>query len=152
VDVTIDGLAPETDYCVEVHKFGDLSKGAESTGPLFAFGVLAGTARKTSAEGRLEILSVLSGHHVWELIGRSIVIRLDLAPGAAVPAEAMACAPVGMPQAVEGSGGGAIAAVIARSAGVGANHKMLCACDGTVIWDAEALMPGGSGRARPGQA
>ena len=23
-DVTIDGLAPSTEYCVEVHEFGDL--------------------------------------------------------------------------------------------------------------------------------
>lgn len=34
------------------------------------------------------------------------------------------------------SGLGLTAAVIARSAGVGENYKKLCACDGTVIWEA----------------
>ena len=28
-----------------------------------------------------------------------------------------------------------MAAVLARSAGVGENMKMLCQCDGTVIWE-----------------
>ena len=124
-DVNIDGLAPDTECGVEVHEFGDLSKGADSTGPLFAFGVLGGSLRCTDDEGRLQFTAVLSGHHVWECIGRSVVLRLGLSQGEAV------------------------AAVVARSAGVGANPKMLCACDGTVIWDASALLPGGSGRARP---
>lgn len=34
------------------------------------------------------------------------------------------------------------AAVIARSAGVGANHKMVCACDGTILWDADGIVTG----------
>ena len=32
------------------------------------------------------------------------------------------------------------ASVIARSAGVGENHKMVCSCDGTVLWDADAYL------------
>jgi copper chaperone CopZ len=103
------------------------SEGADSTGKLWGFGLLGGSSHCATTEGRLTILTVLSGNHVWELIGRAIVIRIDLPADAPVPADAMACAPVGAPRAVEGSRGGAIAAVIARSAGVGANHKMLCA-------------------------
>ena len=34
------------------------------------------------------------------------------------------------------SDSGLVAAVIARSAGVGENYKKLCACDGTTIWEA----------------
>ena len=52
-------------------------------------------------------MHVLSGVHVWELIGRAIVIRCNLPAGA--------------------SSDDSVASVIARSAGVGANHKMLCA-------------------------
>ena len=74
-------------------------------------------------------------------------------PDTPPPPDAMACTPILRPgltaEAPELVGGGAVAAVVARSASVGANHKMLCACDGTVIWDAEALMPGGTGRAKP---
>lgn len=55
----------------------------------------------------MAVIQVLSGVHVWELIGRAMVIRCDV--------------PAGSP------GDGGVAAVIARSAGVGANHKMLCA-------------------------
>jgi len=54
---------------------------------------------------------------VWNTIGRALVVR-DV-PGAA------------------GGDGGEVqgaAAVVARSAGVGQNHKTLCSCDGTVIW------------------
>ena len=114
-------------------------------------GLVGRVAHRSSPEGRLAFRPVPSGVHVWELIGRAMVIRCDLPPGS--PSD------------------GGVAAVIARSAGVGANHKMLCAyvhdndkahdgantpltsarvrrCDGTVIWDAEALLPGGSGRAR----
>ena len=153
VDVTVHGLAADSEYTVELHEYGDLSRGAASTGELWGWGVVGGGPRRTSADGRLEMGAVLSGHHLWECIGRATVLRLQLPPDTPPPADAMACTPVLRPgltaEAPELVGGGAVAAVVARSAGVGANHKMLCACDGTVIWDAEALMPGGTGRAKP---
>ena len=119
-----------------------VSGGADTTGKLWGFGVLGGSGRRATDQGRLTITTVVSGHHVWELIGRAIVLRRsDDEDGAA--------SAVMMEELGTSSAEQAIAAVIARSAGVGVNHKMLCACDGTVIWDAEALLPGGSGRARP---
>jgi hypothetical protein len=54
---------------------------------------------------------------VWNTIGRALVVR-DV-PGAAG----------GDDGELQGA-----AAVVARSAGVGQNHKTLCSCDGTVIW------------------
>lgn len=103
------------------------SNGSESTGELWGFGLIGGSSHCSSSEGRLAVLKVLSGVHVWELIGRAIVIKIDLPSETSVPEDAMACAPVGMSRADAGAVGGAVAAVIARSAGVGANHKMLCA-------------------------
>jgi hypothetical protein len=82
------------------------SNGAESTGQLWGPGLITGTAQRSSAEGRLSAVKVLSGVHVWELIGRAMVLKT---------LKSVSSADCG------------VAAVIARSAGVGANHKMLCA-------------------------
>lgn len=51
---------------------------------------------------------------VADLIGRSIVVY----------------------ETEDKSDPGLVAAVIARSAGVGENYKKLCTCDGTTIWEA----------------
>ena len=133
-DVTIDGLQPESEYSVEIHQYGDLSRGAASTGDLLEFGQIGNAKRRADEAGQLSFATVLCGYHVWECLGRAIVLRGMIQH---IPPSAIA------------DGGAAVAAVVARSAGVGVNHKMLCACDGTVIWEAEALLPGGDGRAKP---
>ena len=134
-DVTIDGLQPESEYSVELHQYGDLSRGAASTGDLLDFGQIGNAKRRADEAGQLSFATVLCGYHVWECLGRAIVLTGDVIQR--VPPSAIA------------DGRAAVAAVVARSAGVGVNHKMLCACDGTVIWEAEALLPGGDGRAKP---
>jgi copper chaperone for superoxide dismutase len=56
----------------------------------------------------------------WDVIGRSVAVYA----------------------AADGDTTGAVCAVLARSAGVGANHKKLCQCDGTIIWEAgEDFLP-----------
>ncbi len=52
---------------------------------------------------------------VWDIIGRALVVYDG-------------------EQAAEGAP--AVAAVIARSAVAGDNNKKICACDGTIIWNA----------------
>jgi copper chaperone for superoxide dismutase len=67
------------------------------------------------ATGRAELLmTVHASLQVWDLIGRALV--------------------------VSGVQGGAVAAVLARSAVAGDNMKKVCACDGTVIWAAGDLI------------
>lgn len=51
---------------------------------------------------------------VWEIIGRSCVVHEG------TPMEGRRLA----------------ASVVARSSAVGGNHKMVCSCDGTKLWDA----------------
>lgn len=68
--------------------------------------------------GRAELVVMLPERiPVWDLIGRALVVQEDRA----------------------GSVGAA--AVIARSAVAGDNSKKICACDGTLIWDAGDLIP-----------
>jgi copper chaperone for superoxide dismutase len=69
---------------------------------------------------------------VWDIIGRALVVY---------------------EHAEHTRGGGAnVAAVIARSAVAGDNTKKICACDGTLIWEAGDLIPprGAAARGRPG--
>ena len=66
--------------------------------------------------GRAELVAMLDERiPVWDLIGRAVVVYQG-------------------EEAIEGAP--AVAAVIARSAVAGDNTKKICACDGTIIWDA----------------
>lgn len=56
---------------------------------------------------------------VWDIIGRALVVYEHAEPGIA---------------------GKNVAAVIARSAAAGDNTKKICACDGTLIWEAGDLI------------
>ena len=56
----------------------------------------------------------------WDVIGRSVAVYAS----------------------ADDDKAGAVCSVLARSAGVGANHKKLCQCDGTIIWEAgEDFLP-----------
>ena len=72
--------------------------------------------RDGDANGRAEMPSTIlnSGFKCWDIIGRGVAVHATEDAGDAR---------------------GAVASVLARSAGVGANHKKLCQCDGTVIWE-----------------
>jgi len=95
-----------------VHARGDLREGAASAGPPLdgpPGALLRGVA---GADGCARLTADVAGLHVWEVIGRAAVLRPE--------------------------GGNAVAAVMARSAAVGANTKRTCACDGTVLWELPA--------------
>ena len=57
---------------------------------------------------------------VWDIIGRALVVY---------------------EHAAHSTDGANVAAVIARSAVAGDNTKKICACDGTLIWEAGDLIP-----------
>ncbi|XP_044967443.1 copper chaperone for superoxide dismutase, chloroplastic [Hordeum vulgare subsp. vulgare] len=119
VEATFSGLSPGK-HGWSINEFGDLTKGAESTGkvynppdylsekPLGDLGILeAGENGEAQFSGSKEKLKVV------DLIGRSIALYAT----------------------EDKSDSGIAAAVVARSAGVGENYKKLCTCDGVTIWE-----------------
>jgi hypothetical protein len=128
--VALTGLPPGRPFCVAVHALGDTTRGARSTGApwpsLRQATLCAGVADDA---GRGACTADGATLRVWELIGRSAVIH-----GAATPDADDAC---GDEQRVTSRLAGA---VLARAAAVGANSgKRVCACDGTVLWSADAF-------------
>jgi len=109
VESELAGLKIGSRYAWHAHEFGDLrslprTAGKRLPNSLLGKGV-AGADGIIKHHARIPL-------HVWELIGRSIVLYEN-------------------DQAVCGT-------VVARSAGIGANTgKRLCTCDGTVIWEAK---------------
>jgi copper chaperone for superoxide dismutase len=129
VDLTINGLAPGK-YHATIREAGDISQGAASTGGIW-------DALKTKALGSDEVQKEPRGIFgsvdvdqkgrgnvfldrpvaIWELIGRSMVLS--------------------------GSKEGpfkredenTLVGVIARSAGVWDNDKMVCSCSGKNVWE-----------------
>ncbi|XVF52770.1 hypothetical protein PTKIN_Ptkin05aG0045300 [Pterospermum kingtungense] len=105
-----------------INEFGDLTKGASSTGKVFNPSN-EGTDKEPLGDlGTLDVdkngeafyTGVKQQLKVADLIGRSIAVY----------------------ETRDKSDPGLTAAVIARSAGVGENYKKICACDGTTIWEA----------------
>ncbi|KAL6174591.1 hypothetical protein ACLB2K_051237 [Fragaria x ananassa] len=119
IEANFSGLSPGK-HGWSINEFGDLTKGAASTGKVFnpstegvnkPLGDL-GTL-DTDENGNAFFTGVKEKLRVPELIGRSVAVY-----GTA-----------------DKSDSGVAAAVIARSAGVGENYKKLCTCDGTTIWE-----------------
>ncbi|CAI5460949.1 unnamed protein product [Closterium sp. Yama58-4] len=124
VEAQFDGLSPSTAHAWAVNEYGDLTRGADSTGRCYP-GEASSAAAADGPAGDLGVLQVDDKGHasyaapstrlkVWDLIGRAVAVY----------------------EGADRSSSGVAAAVIARSAGVGQNHKSLCSCDGTIIWEA----------------
>jgi copper chaperone for superoxide dismutase len=118
IEANISGLSPGK-HGWSINQFGDLTKGAASTGKVF------NPTNETKPLGDLgtldvnengEALSIDSKEklRVSDLIGRALAVY----------------------ETEDKSDAGIRAAVIARSAGVGENYKKICSCDGTTIWEA----------------
>ncbi|XP_059290201.1 copper chaperone for superoxide dismutase, chloroplastic/cytosolic isoform X3 [Lycium ferocissimum] len=113
IEANISGLSPGK-HAWSINEFGDLTRGAASTGKLYSpplgdLGTLdvdeKGEAFYSGAKEKLRVA---------DLIGRAVAVYAT----------------------EDKSDPGLKAAVIARSAGVGENYKKLCTCDGTTIWEA----------------
>lgn len=127
VDLTINGLAPGK-YWTTVREAGDISQGATSTGGVWEAVKAKVLGQETPKEprgifGSVDVDEKGKGNvfldrpvAVWEMIGRSMVVsktkdgpfRRD------------------DPDTLVG--------VIARSAGVWDNDKMVCSCSGKNVW------------------
>ena len=119
--MALAGLPPGRPFCVAVHTAGDLRDGAASTGapwPHAQGALLVVGCADASGGGRAA--TPAAALRAWELVGRAAVVHSGEAPDA--------------------PGGARLAgAVLARAAAVGTNAKRVCACDGTVIWNADAM-------------
>ncbi|XP_057812197.1 copper chaperone for superoxide dismutase, chloroplastic/cytosolic [Salvia miltiorrhiza] len=119
IEANFSGLPPGK-HGWSINQFGDLTKGAASTGKVFnplkdekeAVGDL-GTL-EVDEKGEAFYSGVKEKLRVGDVIGRSIAVY----------------------GSEDRSDEGIAAAVVARSAGVGENYKKLCTCDGTTIWEA----------------
>lgn len=127
VDLTINGLAPGK-YWATVREAGDISQGAASTGGIWEAlkaTVLGSEASKEprGVFGTVDVDEKGRGNvfldrplAVWEMIGRSMVVS----------------------KSKEGpfrkEDPDTLVGVIARSAGVWDNDKMVCSCSGKNVW------------------
>ncbi|BAT75885.1 Copper chaperone for superoxide dismutase [Vigna angularis] len=121
IEANFSGLSPGK-HGWSINEFGDLTRGAASTGKIFNPINEENTKEPLGDLGTLEAnengdafyTGVKEKLRVADLIGRSMVVYAT----------------------EDKTKHGITAAVIARSAGVGENYKKLCTCDGTTIWDA----------------
>ncbi|XP_039138613.1 copper chaperone for superoxide dismutase, chloroplastic isoform X2 [Dioscorea cayenensis subsp. rotundata] len=119
IEASFSGLSPGQ-HAWSINEFGDLTKGAASTGKEFNPAYNA-SEKPLGDLGTIEALETGEAHfsgakemiRVADLIGRAIVVYGT--EDKSVP--------------------GIAAAVIARSAGVGENYKKICTCDGVTIWE-----------------
>ena len=132
VEGAFDGLTTGA-HAICVHEYGDVTAGAASAGEVYArddderlkranerSGFIGVVVADASGAASMPSTVLTSALKAWDVIGRAVVVHAS--------------------ERVETEG--AIAAVLARSAGVGENHKKLCQCDGTVIWEAgEDFLP-----------
>lgn len=120
IEASFSGL-PAGKHGWSINEFGDLTKGAASTGKMFIPTSQGDTTQPIGDLGTLEVDekgdAFFSGLklklRVGDLIGRAVVVY----------------------GTEDKSDTGVAAAVIARSAGVGENYKRICTCDGTTIWE-----------------
>ncbi|CAH8436358.1 unnamed protein product [Dicrocoelium dendriticum] len=114
VDAAVSNLPPERKFLLAVHRFGDLSKGADSCGDVFdqpplssgELGIL-----NSDTGGRGELFAENTNLKLWDLIGRAVVLH-DVGTRSPV-----ACG------------------IVARSAAVRSNRKRVCTCSGLTIWE-----------------
>ncbi|KAK4365282.1 hypothetical protein RND71_016640 [Anisodus tanguticus] len=113
IEATFSGLSPGK-HAWSINEFGDLTRGAASTGKLYSAPLGDLGTLDVDEKGEAFYSGPKEKLRVADLIGRAIAVYAT----------------------EDKSDPGLKAAVIARSAGVGENYKKLCTCDGTTIWEA----------------
>jgi|MDSW01.1.fsa_nt_gb copper chaperone for superoxide dismutase len=122
-EAALDGLSPGA-HAIRVHEYGDLTRGMDSIGDVYGgeggAGMIGIVVADENGSATMPSTMLSSELKAWDVIGRSVAVYA----------------------AADGDTTCAVCAVLARSAGVGANHKKLCQCDGTIIWEAgEDFLP-----------
>ncbi|KAJ1864495.1 copper chaperone [Coemansia sp. RSA 2703] len=144
VDVSLSGI-PDGLHGLAIHECGDLSSVPESCGAHWNPEGAEHGGREAGHKGDLGNIEVKDGwgevafetdrFKVWEIIGRSMVVSAgadDLGKGESARSR------------VDGSSGpGILAGVVARSAGLFENDKLVCACSGNTLWTEQRLVDQG---------
>lgn len=135
IDGTLDGLAPDKEFSVAVHEYGDLSSGCTSCGNPMGFNSSSNDKSsyygfigdmKSDGSGKTNFKIVNNKIKVWEIIGRSMVLS-EVKDNVWCK---LACG------------------IVARSAGLFENSKKICACDGVTIWEERDLPVAGPSRSK----
>ncbi|KAK2738404.1 copper chaperone [Myotisia sp. PD_48] len=125
VDLTINGLSPGK-YWASIRETGDISRGPESTGgvwealkgkllePQETRGIIGNVEVNEAGKGNIFVSRPMA---VWELIGRSMIVSKS------------------KDGPFKEDDPDTIVGVIARSAGVWDNDKMVCSCTGKNVWE-----------------
>lgn len=122
IDLTIRGVSPG-DYRITIRAFGDLSRGANSTGPVWtvngeAKGDLGTVTIGYDGKGSLFMDKKIQ---IWEVIGHAFVVTKQNEPTDQDNSLA--------------NDDDTVVGVIARSAGVWDNDKTVCSCTGKTLWE-----------------
>lgn len=121
LDLTLTGLAPGR-WRASVRAKGDVSRGRESVGPVWRgyAGDKEGEVGEVdvAGDGRAGLVAEV-GWRVWEVVGRGFLVER------------------GGGGTVDGDNGGdeVVMGVVARSAGVWENEKVVCSCSGKTVWE-----------------
>ena len=125
LDLTLTGLAKGT-YKASIRQAGDISYGAKRMGDIF----MGFDGSKKAELGHLVVESsgrgALVGEvdwRVWEMVGRGIVVD-------------------NMGAEKNEDENNVVVGVIARSAGVWENEKVVCGCSGKTVWEEREEMVG----------
>ena len=123
IDLTLTGLKPGI-YSVSLRSSGDISLGAQSMGIIYtgSEGTRKGNLGTVAVndQGRGELVGEISWP-IWETIGRGIAVQREGAPRSIETGEEIW-------EEAE------VVGVVARSAGVWENEKLVCGCSGKTVW------------------
>ena len=126
LDLTLTGMK-EGRYRASVRVSGDISTGRDSMGGIFKG--LEGDRKGeigelvVDAQGRGSLIGEI-GWRVWEMVGRGVIVeRVDR-------------------EGKRGGNDGIVIGVIARSAGIWENEKVVCGCSGKTVWEEREDMVG----------
>lgn len=127
IDLSIRGLSPGQ-YHASIRETGDISQGPESTGDIWD--AIRARKEKSPVRGILGTVEVSQSGvgtifldkpiHIWEMIGRSIVLSRRRAEQSGQ---------------LDKDDPDTLVGVIARSAGVWDNDKTVCSCSGKTVWE-----------------
>ena len=132
LDLTLTGLEKGS-YKVQLHATGDVSSPPTSLGP-----PINSTPGKSSSlgdlnidhSGRGELVSEIAWP-VWEMVGRGISVQQTTPNKGEAAVSSMVSD--GERDAQEAKAG-LVVGVVARSAGVWENEKVVCGCSGKTVW------------------
>ncbi|KAK9472316.1 superoxide dismutase [Dipodascopsis tothii] len=110
LDLTLDGMPPNSKFYASIRTSGNISNGALSAGEKF---MGLGTI-DSDDQGVGQSFLLKEGLSITDIIGRSVVVGSDL-EGKALHSED-------------------VVGVIARSAGAWQNDKTVCSCSGKTVW------------------